>query len=121
MTKYVIRSEWNTFVPDTVNFLRDVWTEDINEAKVFSTTEEAFDTLEDITEYFKSRGWSISNMNVYVITEENTRRVTLGSQVCSDDKETVLWLLNCIKDWGVRECDKPDMDRIITYVKVKGT
>lgn len=119
MTKYVIRSGLNTFVPDTTNWEASVWTTDLEEAKVFKSLDEAVEALGKVADYFREMGWAGDQHTIYEVHE--VKSLSLSSPVHIDDKETVLRLLQAIKQFSVNPHDIPDMDRIIFYVKAKGT
>jgi hypothetical protein len=116
--KYVIRSSvMNTYVSNTDKWVTDCWTEDINEAKVFEDFDDALNALTAIADYFHDMGWGYYGHAIY----EVVTTVSLGDKIPIDNKDTVLKLLDAIQCCGVRKVDVPDMQRIINYVKTKGT
>lgn len=118
--KYVIRSSvGNTYVSNTANWVTACWTEDINEAKVFNSLEEAADGLQQISKHFKDMYWSTYAHGIHEVKEVTT--LSLGDKIVVDNKGTILSILNAIRAYGVGNCDKPDMDRVIAYVTLKGT
>lgn len=114
MAKYVILSlTFNTFVPDTEWWEADAWTKDLNKAKVFESFEEAVEGLSKV-------GCSYFGPTIYEVRE--VKSLSLGSPVHIDDKDTVLRLLEEIADPGVVNLSPvADMNRIINYIKAKGT
>ena len=120
MTKYVIRSSvMNTYVSNTNKWVTAGWTEDINEAKVFEDFDDALNGLTAVANYFKSMYWGCSGHAIHEVKEVTT--LFLGDKITIDNKDTVLKLLDAIRCCGVRTVDVPDMQRIINYVKAKGT
>ena len=118
--KYVIRSGvCKTYVSNTNKWVTDVWTEDINEAKVFEDFDDAINGLKAIAEHFKSMYWGCGGHVIHEVKEVTT--LSLGDKITFDSKDTVLSILEAIRKYGVGPCDVPDMQRIINYVKAKGT
>ena len=116
--KYVIRSGvMNTYVSNTNKWITDCWTENINEAKVFEDFDDALNGLTAIAEHFKRMYWGCDEHAIH----EVVTTLSLGNKIPVDNKDTVLKLLDAIQCCGVRKVDVPDMQRIINYVKTKGT
>lgn len=119
--KYVIRSSvGNTYVYNTANWVTAGWTEDINEAKVFNSLEEAADGLQQISKHFKDKNWSTYAHGIHEVKEVTT--LSLGEKITVDSKKDVLFILKAIRNHGgLRDADVKDMERIIAYVTLKGT
>ena len=120
MTKYVIRSSvGNTYVSNTDKWVTACWTEDINEAKVFNNLNDAVNGLTEVANYFKSMYWGSNGHAIHEVKEVTT--LSLGDKITIDNKDTVLELLDALRWYGVRTVDVPYIQRIINYVKAKGT
>lgn len=119
--KYVIRSSvGNSYVSNTANWVTAGWTEDINEAKVFNSLEEAADGLQQISKYFKDMNWSTYAHGIHEVKEVTT--LSLGEKITVDSKKDVLLFLKSIRDAGLKyECDVKYINRAIAYVTMKGT
>lgn len=112
--EYVIRSGFNMFPPSTTNWITDRWVWDIEKAKIFGSLNEAVAGLDKLSIHLKNTGSPYHNYNIHEVRKVNA----LGEKVdLVDDKDTVLSLLDSITKFGVRDCDVPDMLRIINYVK----
>ena len=112
--EYVIRSEFNMFPPNTTNWITDRWVWDIEKAKIFGSLEEATAALNKLLMYLKNISSPDHNYTIHEVRKVNA----LGDKVDKvDNKDTILYLLDSITKWGVRDCDVPDMIRIINYVK----
>lgn len=118
--KYVIHSKAaKTYVPNTTKWVTDCWTEDINAAKVFENIDDALGGLAAISNHFGNMGWGRSSHVICTVSETVT--LSRGDEIIVDDRGTVLSLLGAILKYGVGSNDVPDMQRIINYVKAKGT
>ncbi|MFO0203496.1 MAG: hypothetical protein ACK528_10240 [Alphaproteobacteria bacterium] len=118
--KYVIHSEtFKTYVPNTDTWITDGWTDDINEAKVFEGYDDALDGFVAIYQHFGDKGWGRSSHVICTVNETVT--LSIGDKITIDNKDTVLSLLEAILKYGVESRDVLDMQRIINYVKAKGT
>lgn len=112
--EYVIRSEFNMFPPNTTNWITDHWVCELDKAKIFESLNEAVAGLDKLSIHLKNTGCPFHNYTIHEVRKVNA----LGDKVnLVDDKDTVLSLLNSLTKWGVRDCDVPDMLRIINYVK----
>lgn len=112
--EYVIRSEFNMFPPSTTNWITDNWVWDIEKAKIFGSLNEAVAGLDRLSIHLNNTDSPCHNYSIHEVRKVNA----LGDKVdLVDDKNTVLSLLDSITKWGVRDCDVPDMIRIINYVK----
>lgn len=119
--KYVIRSsKSNKYVWNTIHWFSSGWVEDINEAKVFNSLEEAAAGLEAIIIHFNNMHWPTDGLGIYKVQEVTT--LSLGEKITVDSKKDVLFILKAIrKHGGLSNSDVRDMDRAITYVTLKGT
>lgn len=119
--KYVIRScVGNWYVSNTANWVTAGWTEDINEAKVFNSLEEAADGLQQISKYFKDMNWSTYAHSIHEVKEVTT--LSPGEKITVDSKKDVLFNLKAIRNHGgLRDADVKVMERAIAYVTMKGT
>lgn len=112
--EYVICSEFNLFPPNTTNWITDRWVWDIEKAKIFGSLNEAVAGLNQLSIHLKKTGIPCHPYGIHEVRKVNA----LGEKVdLVDNKDTVLSLLDAITKWGVRDCDVPDMCRIINYVK----
>ena len=119
--KYVIRSSAaNTYVKNTTNWVSSGWVVDINEAKIFNSLEEAAAGLQEIVDYFNDMYWPTNALGIYEVQEVKT--LSLGEKITVDTKKDVLYILKAISNHGgLRDADVRDMERVINYVKAKGT